>query len=147
MKSIGRVRVNYTVHPHNKHTPNKHFPHNKHTLFALSKMCLFGEEEDFKIRFVSKFDIFQWMRNWFETESILFFYFRRYFSLIFELRKKRFEKLKSAAMVRSESVEAVIGRLMFSWSSAGAHFDHFWYLDIFVDMVNVSHVVSVLSSF
>ena len=28
-------------------THNKHFSHNKHTLFALTKMCLFGEEEDF----------------------------------------------------------------------------------------------------
>ena len=41
-----RITCN-TVHPHNKHTPNKHIPHNKHTLFALTKMCLFGEEEDF----------------------------------------------------------------------------------------------------
>ena len=28
-------------------TINKHFFHNKHTLFVLTKMCLFGEEEDF----------------------------------------------------------------------------------------------------
>ena len=33
--------------PHNKHTHNKHFPHNKHTLLSLTKMCLFGEEENF----------------------------------------------------------------------------------------------------
>ena len=113
--------------------PNKHFPQNKHTFFGLTKMCLLC-----------------WctvMRKWFETESILVFYFCRYFSVIFELRKKRFENLKSAAMVRSESVEAVIGRLIFSWSSSGAHFHHFWYLDIFVDMVNVSHVVSELRGF
>ena len=30
---------------------NKHFSHNKHTLFALTKMCLFGEEEDFGFNF------------------------------------------------------------------------------------------------
>ena len=28
-------------------TRNKHFSHNKHTPFVLTKMCLFGEEEDF----------------------------------------------------------------------------------------------------
>ena len=71
--------------------------------------------------------------NWFETESILIFYFCRY----------KWE----AAMVRSESVEAVIGRLIFSWSSSGAHFEHSRYLDIFVDMVNVSRVVSELRGF
>ena len=37
----------YTVQTHNKHAPYKHFPHNKHTLFGLTKMCLFEEEEDF----------------------------------------------------------------------------------------------------
>ena len=37
----------WTVPTHNKHTPNKHFSHNKQTLFALTKMCLFGEMEDF----------------------------------------------------------------------------------------------------
>ena len=36
-----------TVPTHNKHTHNKHFFHNKQTLFALMKMCLFGEEDDF----------------------------------------------------------------------------------------------------
>ena len=28
-------------------THNEHFSHNKHVLFALTKICLFGEEEDF----------------------------------------------------------------------------------------------------
>ena len=37
----------FTVPSHNKHTHNKHFSHNKHTLFALTKMCLFGEEDGF----------------------------------------------------------------------------------------------------
>ena len=27
-------------------THNKHFSNNKHTLFALTKMCLLGEEQD-----------------------------------------------------------------------------------------------------
>ena len=36
-----------TVPTLNKHTPNKHFPHIKHILLTLTKMCLFGEEEDF----------------------------------------------------------------------------------------------------
>ena len=37
----------YTVPTHNKHIHNKHIVHNKHTLFVLTKMCLFWEEEDF----------------------------------------------------------------------------------------------------
>ena len=38
----------YSKHTHNKHFfQNKHFFHNKHTLFALTKLCLFGKEEDF----------------------------------------------------------------------------------------------------
>ena len=54
MKNI----IIYTVPSHNKHTHNKHFSHNKHTLFALTKMCLFGEEEDFgKINSLCFFNI------------------------------------------------------------------------------------------
>ena len=37
-----------TVPTHIKHTYSKHFSHNKQILFALTKMCLFGEEEDFE---------------------------------------------------------------------------------------------------
>ena len=36
-----------TVPTNKKHTHNKYFSHNKHTLFALTKMCLSEEEEDF----------------------------------------------------------------------------------------------------
>ena len=32
---------------HNKHAHDKHISHDKHTLSALMKMCLFWEEEDF----------------------------------------------------------------------------------------------------
>ena len=32
---------------HNKQTHNRHFSHNKHAFFALTKMYLFGVEEDF----------------------------------------------------------------------------------------------------
>ena len=32
---------------HDKHTHDKHFSHNKHTLFSPTKMCLFGKKEDF----------------------------------------------------------------------------------------------------
>ena len=35
-----------TVPTHIKHTENKHISQNKHTLFALTKMCLFWEGED-----------------------------------------------------------------------------------------------------
>ena len=45
---------------HSVPTPNKHFSHNKHTLFALAKMCLFVEEEDFgKINF-AKCAYYEW---------------------------------------------------------------------------------------
>ena len=39
--------VQITVPTHNKNTPDKHFSHNKHTLFALTKIRLFWEGEDF----------------------------------------------------------------------------------------------------
>ena len=38
-----------TVPTHRKHTHNKYFSHNKRALFALAKMFLFGEEEDFGV--------------------------------------------------------------------------------------------------
>ena len=37
----------HNKHTHYKYTHNKHFPHNKHTLFALTKICLFREEQNF----------------------------------------------------------------------------------------------------
>ena len=49
----------YTVQTHNKHTPNKHFPHNKHTLFAPTKMCLFWERDFGKINSLYFKHIFQ----------------------------------------------------------------------------------------
>ena len=60
------VIFNYmiTVPSHNKHTHNKHFSHNKHTLFALTKMCLFGEEEDFGKQVACIFDMINFiLRN------------------------------------------------------------------------------------
>ena len=41
------VFLGITVPSHNKHTYNKHVFHNKRTLFVLTKMCSFGDEEDF----------------------------------------------------------------------------------------------------
>ena len=46
-------------------------PHNKHTLFALTKMCLFGEEEDFK-KINSSYLI---AYIFFNIESLIFDYF------------------------------------------------------------------------
>ena len=36
-----------TVPAYYKHTHNNHFSHHKHILFALTKMCLLGEKEDY----------------------------------------------------------------------------------------------------
>ena len=44
----GTIKLIQIIVPtHNKYSHNKHISHNKHTLFALTKMCLFWEEEDF----------------------------------------------------------------------------------------------------
>ena len=44
---------------HNKPTHNKHIFNNKHILFALTKMCLYWEEEDFgKIKSLTHFLLF-----------------------------------------------------------------------------------------
>ena len=45
--TFGNRSFTNTVLTHNKHTHNKHLFHNKHTLFAQMKMCLFWEKEDF----------------------------------------------------------------------------------------------------
>ena len=47
-QNILKIKKISTVPSHNKQTHNKNFSHNKHAFFALTKMCLFGEEEDFK---------------------------------------------------------------------------------------------------
>ena len=52
---------------HNKHT------HNKHTLFALTKMCLFGEEEDF-----GKINSLYFSQHWIAKDSFLIIFEKLY---------------------------------------------------------------------
>ena len=42
-----KLKRSDTVPTQNKHTTNTHISHNKRTLFALTKMCLFWENKDF----------------------------------------------------------------------------------------------------
>ena len=51
-------------------TYNKHFSHSKHTLFALTKMCLFGEEANFGK--INSLHFFIFLRYW---QHFLFFKF------------------------------------------------------------------------
>ena len=48
--AVGNISLNISDWDQNSvtvSTQDEHVSHNKHTLFALTKMCLFGEEEDF----------------------------------------------------------------------------------------------------
>ena len=44
---FGNIQILERMLSNTAPTHNKRFSHNKHALFALRKMCLFGEEKDF----------------------------------------------------------------------------------------------------
>ena len=85
------IEIRHTVPTH-----NKHFSYNKRTLFVLTKMCLFGDKEDFrKINSVNLFDI-ESLKSTRNTRNI--------FSVI-----KFFRKFKNAnANTRVYSVQTIV---------------------------------------